>query len=766
MFVIVKRVTKMRRKITTVLVIAMLFALAAVFGGACVQKEEEITSLDQLKKPGVKIGVASDSTEFEIVEKDFPEAEIVYFKDLMSAFTTVSQGKIDAFFGNKLNMELAIHNELTGVRILDEAVSDGNVGAVAISPVTEIPDLKDQINTFLKEITDDGTLKEIRERWLIKKDMVMPKIPEAKNPKYHLVVGTTGVSEPFTCYVNGELTGYDIELAKRFAAWSDASLAFKIYDYDGIVAAAQGGDVDCIFANLYVTPEREESLEFSDPTYNVEVGVMVRDTGSGAQKAPQYSSLEDFRDKRIGVLTGTIQGAAVEKEFPDAEVSYYNTHADLLATLRQNKIDAFSDSDIIVRYSMIENRDLTYLDEYLAEPVEIGAIFAKNEKGDQLRSQLNDFLKNIRNDGTLEKLDDIWYGTDNSLKKVKDPTTLSAKNGVLRLATDTSNPPVSYRGEDQIIGIDIDIATRFCEAYGYGLEIVDMSFPVIVNAVETGNCDFGIGGIGITKERAESVNFSDTLYEGNSVMAYLKDDSTGAAGFLESLKESFDKTFIRENRWKLFLEGIVTTLLITVISILLGTLIGFVVFLLCRRGNRVANAITRVCIWLIEGMPVVVLLMIFYYVVFSETKLSGAAVSVIAFTLIFAAAVFKMLKAGVAAVSPGQLEAAYSLGYADRKAFFRIILPQALPHVMPAYKGQIKSLIKATAVVGYVAVQDLTKMGDIVRSRTYEAFFPLIVVAVFYFILAALLIWVVNRIEIRIFHTNGLRPHCRCEPLS
>lgn len=84
-----------------------------------------------------------------------------------------------------------------------------------------------------------------------------------------------------------------------------------------------------------------------------------------------------------------------------------------------------------------------------------------------------------------------------------------------------------------------------------------------------------------------------------------------------------------------------------------------------------------------------------------------------------------------------------------RKAFYRIILPQALPHVMPAYKKQITTLIKATAVVGYVAVQDLTKMGDIVRSSTYEAFFPLIAVAVFYFILAGILTWIVSRIEIR-----------------
>ncbi|HAM14699.1 MAG TPA: hypothetical protein DCP91_02305 [Eggerthellaceae bacterium] len=482
----------------------MLLAAALGLLASCGSKNDAIESFDQLNQPDVKIGVASDSTEFALVQENFPQAEIVYAKDLMSSFESISQGKMDAFVGNKINMELALHNGLKGTRLLDGTLGPGNVAGAAISPHTEIPDLKNRINEFLGQIKADGTLDEMRERWMVKRDMTMPDIPEAKDPKYHLTVGTTGMSEPFTCYVDGELSGYDIELAKRFASWLGASIEFKIYDYEGIVPSALGGDVDCIFANLYKTPERQQALEFSDPTFIVEVGIMVRDESSGTP-----------------------------------------------------------------------------------------------------------------------------------------------------------------------------------------------------------------------------------------------------ANFLASLEESFDKTFMRENRWQLFAQGIGTTLLITVLSILLGTLIGFAAFMACRKGNRVANAVTRFCIWLIEGMPVVVLLMILYYIVFSNTDLSGVAVSVIAFTLIFAAAVFNMLKAGVAAVGPGQMEAAYSLGYTDTMAFFNIVLPQALPHAMPTYKAQIRSLIKATAVVGYVAVQDLTKMGDIVRSRTYEAFFPLIAVAVIYFVLAALLIWMVNRIELR-----------------
>ena len=497
---------KMGRSLTTILMTITLLALAVGLLASCAPKDEGITSLDQLDNPDVQIGVATDSTEFALVEEKFPQAEIVYTKDIMAAFTSVAQGKIDAFVGNKLNMELAMYNGLDGVRLLDETVGEGNVAAAAISPSTEIPDLKGKIDEFLKQIKGDGTLDDMRERWMVKREFVMPDIPEAKDPKLHLTVGTTGVSEPFTFYVNGELSGYDVELAKRFASWLEASIEFKIYDYEGIVPAAQGGDVDCIFANLYVTPERQQVIEFSDPTFIVDVGVMVRG-----------SSSED-----------------------------------------------------------------------------------------------------------------------------------------------------------------------------------------------------------------------------------------GTVGLLESVAKSFEKTFIVEDRWQLFAEGIGTTLLITMLSILFGTLLGFAAYMACRKGNRIANAVTRFCVWLIEGMPVVVLLMILYYIVFSGLNLPGVAVSVIAFTLIFGASMFGMLKTGVAAVGPGQMEAAYSLGYTDKKAFFSIMLPQVLRYVAPSYKVSIKSLIKATAVVGYVAVQDLTKMGDIVRSRTYEAFFPLIAVAVIYFILAALLIWIVNKIEVRV----------------
>ena len=213
------------------------------------------------------------------------------------------------------------------------------------------------------------------------------------------------------------------------------------------------------------------------------------------------------------------------------------------------------------------------------------------------------------------------------------------------------------------------------------------------------------------------------------------------------MKESFHKTFIREDRYKLFREGILTTVIITVLSILFGTALGFIVFMGCRNGGKIADKLSGFFVWFIQDMPVVVLLMILYYIIFAESDVSGTVVAIIAYTLVFGSGVFGMLKMGVGAVDYGQTEAALSLGYSNTRTFFRIILPQALPHFLPSYKGEVVSLIKATAIVGYIAVQDLTKMGDIVRGRTYEAFFPLVAVAIIYFILGGLLTFLVGRIE-------------------
>lgn len=491
-------------RITTKLKYSLLIAavITAALLCTCAREGEQITSLSQLREKGTTIAVSTNTPEAAQIAEDFPDAVIESYTDIFPAYQEVASGKITAAIGQRVEMEKAIKNGVAGVCLLEENYCENTV-AIGLSRRSSIRDLQGKINKFLQELKDDGTLDDMYERWVIEEDYEMPDIPEADDPDYTLVVATTGTAEPYTFYAGNGLSGYDIELAKRFAALLSADLQFKVYDWGGLISAVQAGDADCIMSNLYYKPEYEESIDFSEPLFTVEVTAMVRDKGA---------------------------------------------------------------------------------------PV---------------------------------KTESFW----------------------------------------------------------------------------------------------------------------------------QSLKTSFKKTFITEGRWRLFVSGIGTTLLITVMSILLGTLIGYAVFMACRSGRHAANTVTRFSVWLVQGMPAVVLLMLLYYVVFGSVSIPGTAVAITAFTLIFGASVYERMKAGVATIDIGQTEAAYSLGYTERQAFYKVVLPQAMPHIISPLKGDVTALLKATAVVGYIAVQDLTKMADIVRSRTYEAFFPLIAVAVIYFILEALLNFAVSRIE-------------------
>ena len=469
------------------------------------------------------------------------------------------------------------------------------------------------------------------------------------------------------------------------------------------------------------------------------------------------SPLSRMNGKRIGVTTGSVFDAIVLEKLPDCKIAYINNTADMIASLESGKIDGFVADEPALWQICAENDGIALLDGYL-DTFEFAFVLPKGGRGEALLEELDPWLTSMKESGALERVIEKWTSGPENERTVPNYAAFPATKGTLVLATEGDYVPFNYFKGDKVVGVEIDLAAQFCEANGYRLKVLAMSFESILPAIQSGKADFAAAGISITDERRESVNFSVPYYSGGTVMAVWRGEAEAAelrgpsgqsGGFFSGIADSFNKTFIREGRWRLFLDGVLTTLLITVATILLGTALGFGLFMVCRNGNPAANGITRFCLWLVQGMPMVVLLMILYYVVFGSISISGVIVSVIGFTLTFGAGVFGMLKMGVGAVDRGQYEAAYALGHSNRHTFFRIILPQAIPHVIPAYQGEIVGLIKATAIVGYIAVQDLTKMGDIVRSRTYEAFFPLIAVTVIYFALEGLLGFAVSRIRIK-----------------
>jgi polar amino acid transport system substrate-binding protein len=257
--------------------------------------------------------------------------------------------------------------------------------------------------------------------------------------------------------------------------------------------------------------------------------------------------------------------------------------------------------------------------------------------------------------------------------------------------------------------------------------------------VSIGKIDIGASYIEWLPDREGNVLFSTPTDEGYCVMVVRSEDSD-ETGFFSWLKRGITNTLIVENRWQMIVEGMCVTLVITLFAALLGTLLGFVVYLLYREKCNVVNKFIDMSVTALQGVPDLILLMFFYYVVFGSINIGGTVVAVIVFAIILSVSVFIMLKSGSESIDKGQTEAALALGFTERRTYLKFILPQVVTVFFPTYKKALVDMMLSTAIVGYVAVQDLTRMGDLIRARTFDAFVPLIIVSIIYFLLSWLML--------------------------
>jgi len=217
------------------------------------------------------------------------------------------------------------------------------------------------------------------------------------------------------------------------------------------------------------------------------------------------------------------------------------------------------------------------------------------------------------------------------------------------------------------------------------------------------------------------------------------------------------RTFVTEGRWQMLAHGLGITLLITVLASVFGTFLAFPVWLARTSRVSVVSGLAKGYISVLQGTPVLVLLMVLFYLIFGSVDIDGIWVAVIGFSLNASAYIGEMLRTGIDSVPRGQTEAALALGYGPRRAFVRFVLPQAVRAILPVYRGELIGLLKSTSIVGYIAINDLTKASDLVRSRTYESFFPLLTTAFVYFVAAWLLAAVLDRVGRRLDPANRRR---------
>jgi polar amino acid transport system permease protein/polar amino acid transport system substrate-binding protein len=234
--------------------------------------------------------------------------------------------------------------------------------------------------------------------------------------------------------------------------------------------------------------------------------------------------------------------------------------------------------------------------------------------------------------------------------------------------------------------------------------------------------------------------------------------------FASSFWLDFENNFITDKRYLYIVKGLGVTFQVTFFAVLLGIVLGVIVALVRSSydtlkdelrggfGKAVLYFFYKICgiyLTVIRGTPVVVQLMIIYFVIFASSN-NKILVATLAFGINSGAYVAEIIRGGIMSVDKGQFEAGRSLGFGYVRTMAFIIIPQAFKTVLPSLANEFIVLIKETSVSGYVGLQELTKGGDIIRSRTYSAFMPLIAVAIIYLVIVMFFSWLVSLLERRL----------------
>ncbi len=475
-----------------------------------------------------------------------------------------------------------------------------------------------------------------------------------------------------------------------------------------------------------------------------------------ATESKTISSIDDLEGATIAVQLGTvgdIYASDYEGDEAGTVIERYNKTADAVQALKQNKVDCvIVDEQPAIAFTE-DDSSLEILDEAFAIE-EYAICIAKGN--DELLQKVNEVLAELEADGTIDQIKANYIGDDTKgTCPYVSPEGTTYDNGTLIVATNATFPPYEYYNDGTVVGIDIEIITAIGDKLGMQVEINDMEFDSIINAVNTGKADVGIAGMTMTEERLKSINFSNPYTTSTQVIIVNNgSDAQSSIGFVDNIK----RNFITDSRWKYIVNGLANTIIIAACAIIIGLILGFVVAVIrstyATTGKlRILDFICQVYLTIFRGTPMMIQLLIIYYVVFNSVSINKILVAIIAFGINSGAYMAETIRAGIMSVDEGQMEAGRSLGLSYATTIIYIIIPQAIKNTLPALVNEFIALIKETSICGYIGLTDLTRGGDIIRSITYDAFMPLIAVALIYLIIVEILTKLTRKLE------RGLRKY-------
>ena len=721
------------------------------------QNDGTINGVDDLvgKTIGVQLGTTGDTFATDY-EKD-GTAQIERYNKAADAVQALKQNKIDCVIIDE-QPALSFTAVNDDIKILEEEFA---VEEYALCVKKGSSELLSKINAALKKLKDDGTIDKINTNYIGTDDEkgTMPYQKKDVERTGDLIVATNAEFKPYEYIENNQIIGIDMDIMQAICDELKMNLVIENMAFDSILPAIQSGKATVGAAGMTVTEARKKNVDFSDSYTTSKQVIIVNAPKKQETTDNTINSVDDLIGKNIGVQLGTTGDTFATDYEKDgtANLERYTKAADAIQALNQNKIDCVIIDEQPALSFVAVNSNLSILEEEFA--VEEYALSIKKGRT-ELLDKINNALAKLKADGTLDKINTNYIGTDEEKGSMPYQKKDVQRTGKLVVATNAEFPPYEYVNNGQIVGIDMDIMQAVCDELGFDMEIENMAFDSILPAIQSGKADVGAAGMTVTEARKKNVDFSDPYTVSKQVIIINK----GTAAISDSDKENtktlsfsdkLHQNFIEDNRWQYILSGLGNTLLITVLAIAIGLIIGTLVAVVRtvhdqQNKLKILNFICKLYLAVIRGTPAMIQLLIIYYVIFASVNVNKILVAVVAFGLNSGAYVAEVIRSGINAVDKGQFEAGRCLGLNYRQTMSNIIMPQAFKNMLPALCNEFISLLKETAISGYIGLQDLTKGGDIIRSQTFEAFIPLVAVALIYLVMVLLLSYGVGRLERRL----------------
>ena len=609
------------------------------------------------------------------------------------------------------------------------------------------------INRAITELRESGALHDLAAKWcsaepgkqefeqLFEHDDV-PMVNGVL--RYAATPGATPL-----CFMgeDGTMLGLEIEIVRLAAHEFGMDLQIIPARREMLADLLRSGQIDMAGGMLAPNEGNTENIEFSEAYY--EGGAAIVTNIPHDEYVFGISRLSQLAGKRVGVLPFSFAATQLDEKLPEAIPFYVNQERDLFYLLGTEKIDAFVISEPRAREYLPNYPQFVQIPEYIAR-VDYSFFFPVGKKA--ICEAFSRQIRAMKKNGMLKAIQNEWVSPANA-KAELPPDYQDAPNGVLRMGVAIDREPFAYLRNEKLVGYDLETAQRAAAAMGYGVEFVRVERDELEQAIEEGRVDFGTADISSKFTSSGKLVYTEPHYNGG-LIAVVPDKAKASrvhmalipqiSFFLKEQWFSLRRSLWEDNRMRKIFGGFEITLTIAVCAVFFGSILGIPLCMLRQSKRKIVSIPADIVCALLYNIPILILLMGLYYVVFRRFGFRPLSAAITIFILRFMASSCRLYMTTLDHIGGVQIDAARALCLRKFTFFRKVIFPQAAAYLAKPFREEIIRLVELTTVVGYISVWDLTKMVDWIRGRTYESFFPIAFATLLYFILSFSLIAVIS----------------------